>query len=84
MINQSLHFTLPFYTASFNDFSTEVKTDFPIFISINNPDASVGVCCSHKVIAVGFDTLCYDAERGHKTSGINPSARINKTKYFHS
>ena len=28
---------------------------------INNPDASVGVCCSHKVVAVGFNTLCYDA-----------------------
>ena len=23
---------------------------------INNPDASVGVCCSHKVVAVGFNT----------------------------
>ena len=25
--------------------------------TINNPDASVGVCCSHKVVAVGFNTL---------------------------
>ena len=40
---------------------------------INNPDASIGVCCSHKVIALGFNTLCYDAER----RGIKPSARIN-------
>ena len=40
---------------------------------INNPDASVGVCCSHKVVAVGFNTLCYDAKR----RGIKPSARIN-------
>ena len=40
---------------------------------INNPDASVGVCCSHKVVAVGFNTLCYDAER----RGIKPSARIS-------
>ena len=40
--------------------------------SINNPDANVGVCCSHKVVAVGFNTLCYDAER----RGIKPSARI--------
>ena len=31
---------------------------------INNPDASVGVCCSHKVVAVGFNTLCYDASVG--------------------
>ena len=29
-------------------------------------------CCSHKVVAVGFNTLRYDAER----RGINPSARI--------
>ena len=36
---------------------------------INNPDASIGVCCSHKVVAVGFNTLCYDAER----RGIKPS-----------
>ena len=42
---------------------------------INNPDASVGVCCSHKVVAVGFNTLYYDAER----RGIKPSARIKKT-----
>ena len=39
---------------------------------INNPDASVGVCCSHKVVTVGFNTLCYDAER----RGIKPSVRI--------
>ena len=31
---------------------------------INNTDASVGVCCSHKVVAVGFNTLCYDASVG--------------------
>ena len=31
---------------------------------INNPDASVGVCCSHKVVAVGFNTLCSDASVG--------------------
>ena len=38
-------------------------------LSINNPDANIGVCCSHKVIALGFNTLCYDAEhRGIKTS----------------
>jgi|GEM_PF-4138703 len=28
-------------------------------------------CCSHKVIAVGFNTLCYD------TTGIKSSARIS-------
>ena len=43
---------------------------------INNPDASVGVCCSHKDVAVGFNTLCYDAERCRETAGIKPSARI--------
>ena len=31
---------------------------------INSPDASVGVCCSHKVVAVGFNTLRYDASVG--------------------
>ena len=31
---------------------------------INNPDASIGVCCSHKVVAVGFNTLRYDASVG--------------------
>ena len=45
-----------------------------IIKSIDTPDASVGVCCSHKVIALGFNTLCYDAER----RGIKPSARIKK------
>ena len=25
------------------------------------PTQSVGVCCSHKVVAVGINTLCYDA-----------------------
>ena len=25
------------------------------------PTQSIGVCCSHKVVAVGFNTLCYDA-----------------------
>ena len=34
------------------------------YLKINNPDASVGVCCSHKVVAVGFNTLCYDASVG--------------------
>ena len=43
---------------------------------INTPDASIGVCCSHKVIALGFNTLCYDAER----RGIKPSARITTTR----
>ena len=44
---------------------------------INNPDASIGVCCSHKVIALSFNTLCYDAER----RGIKPSARINTDSF---
>ena len=25
------------------------------------PTQNVGVCCSHKVVAVGINTLCYDA-----------------------
>ena len=45
--------------------------------AINNPDASVRVCCSHKEVAVGFNTLCYDAKR----RGIKPSARINDNKH---
>ena len=39
---------------------------------INNPDARVGVCCSHKVVAVGFNTLMLRRKR----RGIKPSARI--------
>ena len=35
-----------------------------VIYQINNPDASVGVCCSHKVVAVGFNTLRYDASVG--------------------
>ena len=41
---------------------------------INTPTQSIGVCCSHKVAAVGFNTLRYDVER----RGIKPSARIKK------
>ena len=52
---------------------------------INNPDAtSVGVqcsmfctVCSHKVVAVGFNTLCYDAERCRGRRVLN---RTNKSK----
>ena len=36
------------------------------------PTQSIGVCCSHKVVAVGFHTLYYGAER----RGMKPSARI--------
>ena len=35
-----------------------------IYSAINTPDARVGVCCSHKVVAVGFNTLRYDASVG--------------------
>ena len=45
-----------------------------LLILINNPDAEHRGCCSHKVVAVGFNTLCYDVER----RGIKPSARIKK------
>ena len=38
------------------------------FFRTTYPDASVGVCCSHKVVAVGFNTLRYDASDG----GLNP------------
>ena len=33
---------------------------------------NVSHCVFYKVVAVGFNTLCYDAER----RGIKPSARI--------
>ena len=56
-------------------------------LSINNPDASIGeqcsmfrTVCSHKVIALGFNTLCYDAER----RGIKPSARIKPVLQIYS
>ena len=42
-----------------------------VFPAINNPDASVGVCCSHKVVAVGFNTLHYDANVGVLTLRTN-------------
>ena len=31
---------------------------------INTPDAERRGCCSHKVVAVGFNTLRYDASVG--------------------
>ena len=37
---------------------------------------NVSHCVFYKVVAVGFNTLCYDAKRRRKTSGIKPSARI--------
>ena len=43
------------------------------WLKSTTPTQSIGVCCSHKVVAVGFNTLYYDAER----RGIKPSARIN-------
>ena len=50
------------------DMHVEIHNDGPVTIlidtKINNPDASVGVCCSHKVVAVGFNTLRYDASVG--------------------
>ena len=44
--------------------SSETDSQSALADAINNPDASVGVCCSHKVVAVGFNTLCYDASVG--------------------
>ena len=43
-----------------------------IYCKSTYPDASVGVCCSHKVVAVGFNTLMLRRKR----RGIKPSARI--------
>ena len=50
--------------AELNNWNLESK-------EINNPDASVGVCCSHKVVAVGFNTLRYDASVGVLNPRIN-------------
>ena len=33
-----------------------------------------------EVVAAGFNTLCYDAERCRETAGIKSSARINNGK----
>ena len=53
-----------FTDAAWDDYIFWFNTDKKILEKINNPDASVGVCCSHKVVAVGFNTLCYDASVG--------------------
>ena len=39
---------------------------------------NVSHCVFYKVVAVGFNTLCYDAER----RGIKPSARIKAVLLF--
>ncbi len=50
---------------SFERFSLSLFAMFCLsHYEINKPDASAGVCCSHKVVAVGFNTLCYDASVG--------------------
>ena len=43
---------------------------------INNPAASSGVCCSHKVLDSGFNTFLTAASRGV----LNPSPRIKQGK----
>ena len=43
-----------------------------IYSGISNPDAERRGCCSHKVVAIGFNTLRYDAKRRY----IKASARI--------
>ena len=48
-----------------------------VFYNQHTPTQGIEVCCSHKVVAVGFNTLCYDAER----RGIKPSARIKYVKF---
>ena len=52
---------------------------------INNLDAErrgtvlkVSHCMFYKVVAVGFNTLRYDAERSRVSAGIKPSARIKR------
>ena len=52
------------FTTSMQQPSTRGEALLVFTNAINNPDASVGVCCSHKVVAVGFNTLCYDASVG--------------------
>ena len=50
----------------------EKEAEYVISLKGNqHPDAERRGCCSHKVIAVGFNTLCYD------TIGIKSSARIS-------
>ena len=65
-------FALTLYT--FERSSKRINLTYACSIQyiINNPDASVGVCCSHKVVAVGFNTLCYDAERCRGRRVLNP------------
>ena len=45
---------------------------FLVLIQSTPPDAEHRGCCPHKVVAVGFKSLDYDAER----RGMKPSARI--------
>ena len=50
----------------------EKKAEYVISLKGNQqPRRRASGCCSHKVIAVGFNTLCYD------TTGIKSSARIS-------
>ena len=58
-ISQQLGIAVTIFSAEKGEFKR-------ILTTINNPDASVGVCCSHKVVAVGFNTLMLDAERSSK------------------
>ena len=50
----------------------EKEAEYVISLKGNQqPRRRASGCCSHKVIAVGFNTLCYD------TTGIKSSARIS-------
>ncbi|MBO4727433.1 MAG: metallophosphoesterase [Spirochaetaceae bacterium] len=51
----------------------KIKSDFPQDFKINNLAAERRGMLFSKGTALGFDTLCFDAER----RGIKPSARIN-------
>ena len=58
---------------SFNvGISREQLTATVYFFENQHPRRKHRGCCSHKVVALGFNTLCYDAER----RGIKTSARI--------
>ena len=48
------------------------------------PTQSVGVCCSHKVVAVGINTLCYDAacEITLRTNKKSTEQRLDSSRMF--
>ena len=75
---ESLNFSLRKITRNKSSFQDDDSIYKIMYLAINTPDASIGVCCSHKVIALGFNTLCYDAER----RGISYILKSRATKDF--